>query len=66
MILATGATEARAFRTVRLAAPDDFDGWRDAARGLALIDVAPDEVLWQVEGEPDLFAAPAPAVLETI
>lgn len=53
--------QRRAFRTVRLATPDDFDGWREAARALALIDVAPDEVLWEVEGEPDLFAAPVPA-----
>jgi uracil-DNA glycosylase len=59
--LATRATDLRAFRTVRLAAPDDFDGWREAARGLALIDAGPDEVLWEVDGEPDLFAAPAPA-----
>lgn len=61
MTLATRATDARAFRTVRLAAPDDFEGWREAARGLVLIDVAPDEVLWEVEGEADLFAARAPA-----
>ncbi|MGE3395556.1 MAG: UdgX family uracil-DNA binding protein [Sphingomonas sp.] len=50
-------------RTVRLAAPDDFDGWREAARALALIDVPPDEVIWAIEGEADLFgttALPAP------
>ena len=61
--MATRAIEGRAFRTVCLGAPDDFDGWREAARGLALIDVPPDEVLWEIEGEPDLFAAPpAPPV----
>ncbi|MDQ8757074.1 UdgX family uracil-DNA binding protein [Sphingosinicella sp. LHD-64] len=49
-------------RTVRLAAEDDFDGWRSAARALALVHAAPEEVLWQVESEVDLFnMAPAPA-----
>ena len=42
---------------VTLAAPDDFDGWRDAARKLATAGVAPGEVDWRVGGEPgDLFA----------
>jgi probable DNA metabolism protein len=60
--LATRATERRPIRTVRLAAPDDFDGWREAARSLALVGAAPEEILWQVVGEaPDLFGAPAPA-----
>lgn len=50
---------------VTLAAEDDFDGWRDAARGLAEAGVPANAVVWQVEGgEPDLFAAggvaPAP------
>ena len=58
--MATRPSEQRAFRTVHLASPDDFEGWREAARGLALIDVPPDEVLWQVEAEPDLFADAAP------
>ncbi|MGQ0589382.1 MAG: UdgX family uracil-DNA binding protein [Sphingosinicella sp.] len=48
-------------RAVRLAASDDFEGWRDAARALAMIRVAPEEVVWQVAGEADLFEAPAPA-----
>ena len=44
-------------RAVRLAGPDDFDGWRDAARALALAGVAPDGVVWQVADAPaDLFA----------
>ncbi len=50
---------------VTLAAPDDFDGWRDAARRLAMAGVAPADVDWRVGGEPgDLFAAegaPLPA-----
>jgi probable DNA metabolism protein len=41
---------------VRLAAPDDFEGWRDAARGLAEANIPPSEVVWEVEGgEADLF-----------
>jgi len=59
--LATLATR-QAIRTVRLAAPDDFEGWREAARALALVGAAPSEVLWEVAGaETDLFGAPAPA-----
>jgi DNA polymerase len=42
--------------TVTLATPDDFDGWRNAARGLVLQAVPPDEILWQVGGNADLFA----------
>jgi len=62
MTLATRATDRRAIRTVRLAAPDDFDGWREAARALALVGAAPSEILWEVAGEEsDLFGAPAPA-----
>jgi len=48
----------RTIRTVRLASHDDFDGWRSAARTFVLAGVAPEEVLWQVEGEADLFGAP--------
>jgi DNA polymerase len=51
-------------RTVQLSAPDDFDGWRDAARALAAADVPPDQVIWQVgAASSDLFgdaSAPAP------
>ena len=50
---------------VTLAAEDDFDGWRDAARGLAEAGIPPEAIVWQVaSGEPDLFAGhaiPAPA-----
>jgi DNA polymerase len=42
---------------VTLAAPDDFDGWRSAARDLSEAGVPPDAVVWNVEGgEADLFA----------
>ena len=46
-------------RTVTLAHARDFDGWRAAARALALARVRPEEVEWTVGG--DLFAAPAEA-----
>ena len=43
-------------RVATLAAPDDFDGWRDAARALAVAGVPPEEVVWQVgEAPADLF-----------
>jgi DNA polymerase len=42
---------------VALAAEDDFEGWRDAARGLAESGVAPELVSWQVEGQSDLFGS---------
>jgi DNA polymerase len=53
---------------VTLSAPDDFEGWRDAARDLAEAGVPASAVVWQVEGgEPDLFGTeaeqpPAPSV----
>ncbi|ONF96293.1 UdgX family uracil-DNA binding protein [Sphingomonas jeddahensis] len=47
-------------RLVTLSAPDDFDAWRDAARGLIADSVPPEDVVWQVGGETDdLFAATA-------
>ncbi|QIK79953.1 UdgX family uracil-DNA binding protein [Sphingomonas piscis] len=49
-------------RQVRLSAPDDLEGWRDAARSLAEAEVRPEQVVWEVEGgAQDLFAVPAPA-----
>jgi DNA polymerase len=43
---------------VTLSAPDDFEGWRDAARDLAEAGVPASAVVWQVEGgDPDLFAS---------
>jgi probable DNA metabolism protein len=48
-------------RRVRIDAPDDFDGWRSAARALALADVAPDQVVWTVgDASDDLFGTDAP------
>jgi DNA polymerase len=46
-------------RAVRLEAEDDFDGWRAAARALAVEGVAPEQVVWQVgDRATDLFADP--------
>ncbi len=43
-------------RVARLEHEEDFDGWRTAARALALGRVPPEEVVWQVEGGlADLF-----------
>ena len=39
---------------VRLASETDFDGWRRAARGLAVTGVPPDRIVWTV-GAPDLL-----------
>jgi DNA polymerase len=36
----------------------DFEGWRRAARALALQDVPPEQVVWFVEHATDLFATP--------
>jgi uracil-DNA glycosylase len=54
-------------RVASLSTPDDFDGWRDAARALAGARVPPGDVVWQVGDLPtDLFGdeavveAPAP------
>jgi probable DNA metabolism protein len=48
-------------RVVTLPAPDDFDAWRDAARGLVAEAVPPEDVVWQVGADTtDLFAAAAP------
>ncbi|SFR96089.1 UdgX family uracil-DNA binding protein [Sphingomonas jatrophae] len=43
-------------RVATLATEDDFDGWRDAARSLALARIAPADIVWQVGETPaDLF-----------
>ncbi len=48
-------------RTVTLAGPQDFEGWRAAARSLALERVPPGEVEWVVgAASADLFAAAPP------
>ncbi|TFI58700.1 DUF4130 domain-containing protein [Sphingomonas parva] len=47
-------------RLIRLDEEDDFEGWRDAARGLALARIPPGDVAWQVGGAAgDLFASAA-------
>jgi len=43
-------------RVVRLESEIDFAGWRQAARALRDGSVPPDEVIWTVGGEGDLFA----------
>ena len=46
---------------VALDRQDDFDGWRDAARGLAEAGVPPEAVTWTVDGETnDLFGSQPP------
>ena len=45
----------------RLASEVDFDGWRMQARTLRAAGVPPDEALWTVDGEGDLFAEPLEA-----
>jgi probable DNA metabolism protein len=51
-------------RVIALAAQDDFDGWRKAARALAAAGVPAREVSWQVGEGGDLFgeASPPPAL----
>ena len=45
--------------TARLAAEDDFDGWRDQCRGLLRLGARPADIVWQVgEVKTDLFANP--------
>jgi probable DNA metabolism protein len=48
-------------QTVALAHEEDFDGWRDAARALAMAGVPADQIAWRVEdAAPDLFAMADP------
>jgi len=48
-------------RLVTLAAEDDFDGWREAARNLAEAGVSPDNLVWTVgDAAQDLFAREGP------
>ncbi len=48
----------------RLAAPDDFTGWRDAARQFAQAGVAPSQIAWGLANDSaDLFAAAEAAPL---
>jgi uracil-DNA glycosylase len=51
--------------TALLPAEDDFDAWRDQARGLVRIQAAPHDVIWQVgERAVDLFAS-SPGISST-
>jgi DNA polymerase len=54
--------------TITLATPDDFEGWRAAARQLVRDSVDPADVVWQVAGEcGDLLAAAAtPAEIPSV
>jgi DNA polymerase len=45
---------------VQLSAEDDLDGWREAARALALAEVTPGEVDWIVGAAQSLFGEVAP------
>jgi DNA polymerase len=49
-------------RSVVLGHEVDFEGWRRAARGLALEGVPPEQVVWSVEEAGDLFAEPGEIV----
>lgn len=40
---------------VRLEEPDDFQGWREAARALALAGVPSEQVVWETNGAQGLF-----------
>ena len=54
-------------RGVTLPAPDDFDEWREAARGLAAEGVAPDQVVWRTgDAVADLFAGSGALGLEAL
>ena len=47
--------------SVALAAPDDFDGWRAAARALVIAGIAPERVSWSSPADPPaLLAGPPP------
>ena len=46
--------------TVTLTGETDFDGWRSAARALALNDVRADDIVWRTGEDGDLFATPTP------
>ena len=49
-------------REVVLRAPDDYEGWRDAARALAEANVPPGAVVWRAADDaPDLFVSPPEA-----
>ena len=41
---------------ITLSHETDFDGWRQAARALVLDGIAPEDVMWSIKGEEELFA----------
>jgi len=45
---------------IRLAEEDDLDGWREAARALALAGAAPEAVTWETQGTAGLFGDASP------
>lgn len=61
---ALAQTMPHARYVVHLPEPDDFDFWREAARGLVQASISPERVAWvEPSGDGDLFAAgePVPA-----
>jgi uracil-DNA glycosylase len=54
-------TRRRDMHFITLGSETDFDGWRKAARALALNDVKPFDVTWRVMGDmPELFEPTSP------
>ena len=52
---------------VSLQRPDDFEKFRESARGLVLADIRPENTIWQVTGGSDLFGeGPPPRANTTI
>lgn len=53
--------ERQAHYVVNLSEPDDFDAWREAARGLVQAGIAPERVAWiEPGGDGDLFGTGEP------
>jgi uracil-DNA glycosylase len=47
---------------ITLDSETDFEGWRNAARALALNEVKPSDVTWTIrDDEPELFEPSSPA-----
>jgi DNA polymerase len=58
----SAATRPKAPETVVLAHPTDLEGWRGAARRLAVAEMPPADVLWSVAGDDEtLFSPEAPS-----
>ncbi|MFT8246815.1 UdgX family uracil-DNA binding protein [Roseomonas sp. BN140053] len=59
--LPPGAGRAPAMFGVSLALPDDFAGWRAAARALVTAGIAPEQVAWDSPADPaPMFTGPPP------